>query len=97
MEAFLIVALTCIGLPWLIFHYITKWKTTATLTNDDEKLLSELYETARRYEERIETIERIIAADNPDWRPARIEPDNHVGQAQQRSTLDNIRSLERNR
>ena len=21
-----------IGLPWLIFHYITKWKTAATLT-----------------------------------------------------------------
>ncbi len=21
-----------IGLPWLVFHYITKWKTAATLT-----------------------------------------------------------------
>ena len=26
-----------IGLPWLILHYITRWKTAATLTGDDEK------------------------------------------------------------
>ena len=31
-----------IGLPWMIFHYITKWKTAATLTTDDEHLLEEL-------------------------------------------------------
>lgn len=58
-----------IGLPWLIFHYITKWKQAATLTGADEKLLDELHYTARRLEERLITIERIIAADNPDFRP----------------------------
>ena len=31
-----------IGLPWLIFHYVTKWKTSATLTREDENLLDEL-------------------------------------------------------
>jgi hypothetical protein len=30
-----------IGLPWLVFHYITKWKTAATLTGSDEKLLDD--------------------------------------------------------
>jgi phage shock protein B len=58
-----------IGLPWLIFHYITRWKTAASLTGEDEKLLDELHYTARRLEERLMTIERIIAADNPDFRP----------------------------
>jgi phage shock protein B len=40
---FAIVALF-IGLPWLIFHYITKWKTAATLTSGDEKLLDDLHD-----------------------------------------------------
>jgi phage shock protein B len=57
-----------IGLPWLVFHYITKWKTAATLTSGDEKLLDELHDAARRLDDRLCTIERIMTAENPDWR-----------------------------
>jgi phage shock protein B len=57
-----------IGLPWLIFHYITKWKQAPRITDEDEKLLDELYHFARRLEDRMQTIERIVAADNPDYR-----------------------------
>jgi phage shock protein B len=57
-----------IGLPWLIFHYITKWKTAATLTSGDEKLLDDLHEAARKLDDRLCTIERIMTAENPDWR-----------------------------
>ncbi|MCL6740152.1 envelope stress response membrane protein PspB [Sphingomonas sp. RB56-2] len=57
-----------IGLPWLVFHYITKWKTAATLTGSDEKLLDELHDAARRLDDRLNTIERIMTAENPSWR-----------------------------
>jgi phage shock protein B len=57
-----------IGLPWLIFHYVTKWKTAATLTSGDEKLLDELHDAARRLDDRLCTIERIMTAENPNWR-----------------------------
>lgn len=57
-----------IGLPWLIFHYITKWKTAATLSGGDEKLLDELHDAARRLDDRLNTIERIMTAENPNWR-----------------------------
>ena len=57
-----------IGLPWLIFHYVTKWKQSATLTQSDEKLLDELHDAARRLDDRLCTIERIMTAENPDWR-----------------------------
>ena len=57
-----------IGLPWLVFHYITKWKTAATLTGSDEKLLDELHDAARRLDDRLCTIERIMTAENPEWR-----------------------------
>jgi phage shock protein B len=61
-----------IGLPWIILHYMTKWKTAATLTNDDEALLDELYQLARRLEDRVETVERLVAADNPDFRASKV-------------------------
>jgi phage shock protein B len=57
-----------IGLPWLIFHYITKWKTAATLTSGDERLLDELHDAARKLDDRLCTIERIMTAENPNWR-----------------------------
>jgi phage shock protein B len=63
-----------IGLPWLIFHYITKWKSAATLTGDDEKMLDEMHELARRLEERVITIERIMTAENPGWRQLGADP-----------------------
>ena len=57
-----------IGLPWLVFHYITRWKTAARLTGSDEKLLDELYDAARRLDDRLCSIERIMTAENPNWR-----------------------------
>ena len=57
-----------IGLPWLIMHYVTKWKQAPKITDEDEQLLDELYHFARRMEDRVQTVERIVAADNPDFR-----------------------------
>jgi phage shock protein B len=57
-----------LGLPWLVFHYVTKWKQSATLTGADEKLLDELHDMARRLDDRLCTIERIMTAENPNWR-----------------------------
>ena len=63
-----------LGLPWLIFHYITKWKTAKTITTQDEDLLDELYDLARRLDERMMTIERIVQAENPNWRSIGNDP-----------------------
>ncbi len=71
MEEFsvvLVVATLFIGLPWLIMHYITRWKTAATLTGGDEKLLEDLHDLARRLDDRMCSIERIMTAENPNWR-----------------------------
>jgi phage shock protein B len=64
----LAIVILFLGLPWLIFHYITKWKTAATLTSGDEKLLDDLHDAARRLDDRLCTIERIMTAENPSWR-----------------------------
>lgn len=70
----IVVAILFVGLPWLVMHYITRWKTAATLTTDDERLLSDMNELARRLEDRLETVERIVAADHPDWLPGQALP-----------------------
>ncbi|GAA4813777.1 hypothetical protein GCM10023232_06520 [Sphingosinicella ginsenosidimutans] len=70
----LIVGILFIGLPWIIFHYVSKWKTAATLTTEDENLLDELHELARRLDERMVTIERIVQAENPNWRSIGQDP-----------------------
>lgn len=70
----LIVGMLFIGLPWLIFHYITKWKSQATLTTEDENLLDEMHDMARRLDERLVTIERIMTAENPNWRSIAADP-----------------------
>ena len=76
----LVVGILFIGLPWLIMHYVTKWKQApGSMTTEDEALLDELHSLAKRLEDRVNTVERIVAADNPDFRPGiadyRSEPD----------------------
>jgi len=73
-EAVPIIAVL-LGLPWIIMHYITKWKTAATITTDDETLLEELYSLAKRLDERMDTVERLVASDNPEFKPARLMAD----------------------
>lgn len=74
MDAVVIVAVIFVAFPWVIFHYITKWKSVATITREDENLLEELHELARRLEERVCTVERIMTAENPNWRSVACDP-----------------------
>ena len=87
----IVVGILFLGLPWLILHHITKWKTAATLTNDDERMLSDMHDLARRLEERLDTVERLVASDNPEWQPRRL------GREGQDIRPENLRQLERNR
>ena len=69
-----VVGILFIGLPWIILHYITRWKTAATLTTADENLMEDLYDLARRLEDRLGTVERILTAENPNWRTMASDP-----------------------
>ncbi|MEO6041389.1 MAG: envelope stress response membrane protein PspB [Croceibacterium sp.] len=77
-EEIFIIPVLFLGLPWIIMHYITRWKTAATITTDDEQLLEELYNLAKRLDERMDTVERLVASDNPEFKPARIQPDREI-------------------
>ncbi|MAK99618.1 MAG: envelope stress response membrane protein PspB [Citromicrobium sp.] len=82
MEEFLVATVVLgvlIGLPWLILHYVTKWKTSGGgITSDDEALLEELYALTKRLDDRMDTVERLVAHDHADFRPARLIADNQA-------------------
>ena len=53
---------------WIVFHYITKWKTSKGLSTEDEKMLKEIWDSTNRMEDRIKTLERILDVEAPNWR-----------------------------
>ena len=79
-----------IALPWLIFHYVTRWKTQSSLTSEDENLLDDLHDLARRLEDRLCTVERIMSAENPNWRSLACDPAS-IGIEDEISARRNIR------
>lgn len=91
MEEIIIVPIVIgtlfLGLPWLILHYITKWRQGKTLTSEDEQLLDDLYETARRLEVRLNTVERLVSADNPDFRPTPLTTQQELDELDRRIAM----------
>ena len=78
MDDVLAIVAIFIALPWIVLHYVTRWKTAATITTDDEVLLDELYHLAKRLDERMDTVERLVAIDRPDFKPARLVHDQEI-------------------
>ncbi len=98
MEDILVPAIVMIvlfiGLPWIIFHYITKWKTAKTLTGADEQLLDDLHDAARRLDDRLCSIERIMTAENPNWRQNCLPGGTGSGIGRDRSLLQDFDQLQ---
>lgn len=53
---------------WIIFHYTTKMKMSKGLTPEDEKMLTDVWESTKKMEDRIVTLERILDIESPSWR-----------------------------
>ena len=87
----MVMGILFVALPWLVLHYVTRWKTAATLTNYDERMLGDMHELARRLKDRLDTVERLVAQENPNWQPRRVDLDAPDFDP------ENVRRLERNR
>lgn len=53
---------------WLVLHYITRWRSHRALSSEDERMLVDLWQSAKRMEQRIVTLEKILDAEAPHWR-----------------------------
>jgi len=64
----LILFMVIVAPIWLILHYATRNSANRRLNTKDEALLEELHDSARKMEDRIHTLERILDEDSPNWR-----------------------------
>jgi phage shock protein B len=53
---------------WLLLHYVTRWRAGRGLSAEDERMLADLWQQARKLEDRIGTLETILDAEAPGWR-----------------------------
>ena len=53
---------------WLIMHYSTKRRQAQSLTREDEKMLSDLWQLANKMENRVTSLETILDTRSPGWR-----------------------------
>ena len=64
-----ICLVTVFVLPLLIImHYVTKWKATRGLSQDEERMLEELWTDAQRMQTRLNALETILDDELPEWR-----------------------------
>ena len=71
MDMFFVPAvlfMTIVAPIWLVLHSVTRWRSTRTLSREDERMLVDLWESAKRMELRIATLEKILDAEAPQWR-----------------------------
>jgi phage shock protein B len=60
-----VLVLVVIVLPlWMFLHYGSRWRANRGLAAQDEKLLTDLWDAARRMEERLDNLERVLGTDN---------------------------------
>lgn len=67
--------------PGMCMHYFTQWRSNKGLSADDERMLEDLWRSARAMERRIETIEKLV------------EPEENRSNASPRSR-DNLRDFD---
>jgi phage shock protein B len=60
-----IVFLVVVAPIWILAHYLTRWRRSRKLSAEDERILGELYETARKMEARLAALERALDAEAP--------------------------------
>jgi len=70
MDFTAIFAVFCIFVAplWLIMHYTTQRRNAQSLTREDEKMLSDLWQIANRMESRVKALETILDTQVPNWR-----------------------------
>ncbi len=73
MDGEAIVAIALVGtvglfivLPGMILHYVTMWRRQKTLQPDDERMLEDLWRSAKAMERRIESLEALLERTEAD-------------------------------
>ncbi|WP_159738853.1 envelope stress response membrane protein PspB [Vibrio atypicus] len=64
----LIVFLIFVAPLWLVLHYRSKKRAAGGLSEEDFQRLQSLSERAEQMQRRVNTLERILDSESPEWR-----------------------------
>jgi phage shock protein B len=65
----LAIVFMTIVLPFIvIMHYTTKWKATKGLSDDEHRMLEDLWKQSQAMQSRVNALETILDQQAPDWR-----------------------------
>ena len=65
----LTIVFMVIVLPFIvIMHYSTKWKATKGLSDDEHRMLEDLWKESQAMQSRVNALETILDGQVPDWR-----------------------------
>jgi phage shock protein B len=53
---------------FIVLYFITRWKEAREISGGDERMLEDLWALSQRLEERLESLERIMDNEQPEWR-----------------------------
>ncbi|KCZ92377.1 envelope stress response membrane protein PspB [Hyphomonas johnsonii] len=85
-DEFIIAIIAIVSLfvifPGMVLHYISQWRRQKTLQPDDERMMEDLWRSAKAMERRLETLEALLDQSDDPTR-GRASPSRRP-----RSTLD---------
>ncbi len=55
----------------IVLHYTTKWKSTRGLSDEEQQMLEDLWESSERMASRLGALETILDDRSRDWRDER--------------------------
>ncbi len=53
---------------WIVMHYLTKRREAKTLLDDESTALEEFLNKIDKMEQRIDSLEQILSAEDPNWK-----------------------------
>ena len=63
-----IILLTVVVPFVVIMHYTTKWKAIKGLSDDEHRMLEDLWKESQGMQSRVNALETILDNEVPDWR-----------------------------
>lgn len=61
---FMVVVLPII----VVMHYVTKWKATRGLSQEEQAMLEDLWKASQSFDSRLNTLETILDVQQPEWK-----------------------------
>jgi phage shock protein B len=63
-----LIFLTIVVPVVVIMHYTTKWKAIKGLSDDEQRMLEDLWKESQSMQSRVNALETILDSEVPDWR-----------------------------